>query len=196
VIRKTKISRCGFVVIKLQIAGEDYFLMRENKRWHDINFIGGHEKPRDKGSLSKAARRELLEEVPLLRKQRAFRLEAITDEVDYGPVFSKSAGREVQYELQVFLVKFLCTPDSLLQGLGPRSANVLIRASEVLDRASHRISGLVALVDRSLKRGLRSIPMSWPEDVAWAVPSRGQLDLPLKWASQSDERAGQCRNQD
>lgn len=176
-----KISRCGFVVIKLQIAGDNYFLLRKNKRWKDLNFIGGHVEPRDCGSLRRAARRELLEEVPALRATRSFTLEPITDEFGYGPIFSKSADCEVQYELQVFLVKFLNDPEFLLKGLGPRSSNVLIRESQMFDQGTHRVTGLVEVVNKNVKRGLRSVPKSWPRDVKPAHPGGCQMDLPLEW---------------
>lgn len=57
---KVKRSRCAFVVIKLRIAGEDYFLMRRDPDWRDVSFIGGHASERDNGNLERAARRELL----------------------------------------------------------------------------------------------------------------------------------------
>ena len=69
-----KTSRCGFVVIKLVIDADIYFVMRRNQRWSDLNFIGGHERPADRGSLQRAAKRELLEEVPALRVWKDFEL--------------------------------------------------------------------------------------------------------------------------
>jgi hypothetical protein len=58
-----RISRGGFVVIKLIINSDVFLLLRKNPKWDDLNLIGGHEKDRDRGSLLKTALRELWEEV-------------------------------------------------------------------------------------------------------------------------------------
>ena len=40
-----KTSRCGFVVIKLVIDADIYFVMRRNQRWSDLNFIADFRRP-------------------------------------------------------------------------------------------------------------------------------------------------------
>ena len=97
-----KISRVGFAVVKLLVHGEIVFLMRRSKKWQDISFIGGHENNRDAHKLGRAAYRELLEEVPALRKNVRFDFLPLTDEFCYGPVHSQSADMLVGYELQFF----------------------------------------------------------------------------------------------
>ena len=36
-------TRCAFVVIKLKIDSKDYFVLRRDKDWNDLNLIGGHQ---------------------------------------------------------------------------------------------------------------------------------------------------------
>jgi hypothetical protein len=96
-------SRVGFVVIKLRALGRAWFLLRKNERWNDVNFLGGHEKERDKTSLHKTAERELYEELPSIRTVKGFDLEPLTEELFYGPIFSRSRVTNVEYDVQFFL---------------------------------------------------------------------------------------------
>ncbi len=189
-----KKSRCAFVVIKLRIDGKIYFLMRQDARWKDLNFIGGHERARDAANLRRAARRELLEEVPSLRSARSFELAPLTSQFVHGPVYSRSAGCEVEYELQFFLAKFGTAPERLLESLGRRSANELVCQDELLRPSSYRVSKLVQVLSDKLREGLQAIPFSWPEDVGAARSNTRQMDLPLSWpgagAQERDRDAG------
>ncbi len=72
--RYDKKSRCGFVALKLRLTAGAMFLMREDLGWRDFNLLGGHDKPQDGSSLLRTARRELLEELPLLRRWGHFDL--------------------------------------------------------------------------------------------------------------------------
>ena len=179
--QRVKKSRCGFVVIKLRVDGKICFLMRQDARWKDLNFIGGHEKARDAANLRRAARRELLEEVPYLRSATSFELAPLTGEFVHGPVYSRSAGCEVEYELQFFLVKFGTTPERLVESLGPRSANELVCQDDLLVPSGYRVSGLVQVLSDKLRNGLQAVPFSWPEDVGAGRSDTGQMGLPLRW---------------
>ena len=181
--QRIKKSRCGFVVIKLRVCGKVCFLMRQNARWNDLNFIGGHEKACDGASLRKAARRELLEEVPYLRSNRSFELAPLTTQFVHGPVYSRSAGCDVEYELQFFCVEFETSPEHLLESLGPRSANKLVCQDDLLLPRSYRTSKLVQVLSDKLSDGLQAIPFSWPEDVGATLSDTRQMDLPLNWSS-------------
>ncbi len=176
-----KKSRCAFVVIKLRVDGKIYFLMRQDAQWQDLNFIGGHEEARDGASLKEAARRELLEEVPYLRSAKSFELAPLTSQFVHGPVYSRSAGCDVEYDLQFFSVKFETTPEHLLKSLGPRSANKLICQDDLLVPSSYRVSRLVQVLSDKLVEGLEAIPCSWPEDVGADQSETRQMDLPLTW---------------
>jgi hypothetical protein len=154
-------TRGGFVVIKLIVDGDPQFLVRKNLKWKDLNFIGGHEKTRDKRSLQRTALRELWEEVPSVRKFKHVHLVPLTIPSAYGPVFSPSASCEKRYELQFFLLKFDSDdPLPLLEGLAPRSKNVLVRQRDLLKGTSYRVSGLIRFLDDLLPNGIASIPLS------------------------------------
>ncbi len=163
--KQIKKSRCGFVVIKLQINNESYHMMRENSRWKDINFIGGHEIMRDRDNLETTARRELLEEVPSLRKFHEIELESLTGEVTYGPIYSHSADTQVEYTLNFFLVEFGRSPECVLKSAGPRTHNTLVSEHELLSPQSYRVSELVNFLNNITGKGLTKIPYSWPYDV-------------------------------
>ena len=79
-VEKFKQSRCAFVVIKHQVGGEDYLLMRQSTSWKDLNFIGGHVEDKDARNFERAAKRELREEVPSFRGM-SFELRPLTDEI-------------------------------------------------------------------------------------------------------------------
>jgi hypothetical protein len=168
---KVKRSRCAFVVIKLRIDGEDYFLMRRDLDWKDVSFIGGHAKERDNGKLERAARRELLEEVPSLRAFKLIELTPLTDEIAHGPVYSPSAGCRAEYSLRFFILKFRDSPKPVLEALGSRTPNILIRQDDMLVPRSHRVADLVSVLSGRIPGGLQSIPHSWPEDL---VPFPGR----------------------
>jgi hypothetical protein len=180
-----RISRLGFVVIKLRVHAAPYYLMRSNPKWKDVNFIGGHEKPRDAGSLEKTARRELWEEVPSIRSYETFHLEPLTGEVRHGPIFSKSRGDEVEYQIQFFLFKIDTSPEVLVEKISARSRNVWVSEDDLTYQSRLRISGLVSVLQQLLPGGLASIPYSSLCDLT-AIQHRfhdvntRQLELALK----------------
>jgi hypothetical protein len=163
--KEIKKSRCGFVVIKLRIDDKSYYMMRENPSWKDINLIGGHEHIRDRDNLETTARRELLEEVPSLRRFHEIELVSLTGEVSYGPIYSQSAEKQVEYILNFFLVKFGSSPERVLKSAGPRTHNILVSEHELLSPRIYRVSELVGLLNDISAKGLRMIPYSWPDDV-------------------------------
>jgi|GEM_PF-3614011 len=165
---EVKQSLCAFVVIKLRTSADDWYLMRRNSVWKDINFIGGHAIDRDLQNLEKTAYRELLEEVPTLRSLKSFRFEPLTDQLEFGPVFSKSAGCRVNYVMRFFLVEFKRRPRELLESLNGRTRNVLVRRRDLTSSHRYSISQIVDFLDTSLPRGLDSIRYSWKEDLEQA----------------------------
>jgi hypothetical protein len=180
-----RVSRVGLVVIKLCAQGAPYYLMRLNQKWKDVNFIGGHEKPRDVGNLAKTARRELWEEVPSIRSDVKFHLEPLTREVHHGPIVSKSKGINVEYQLQFFLLKIDSSPESLVEMISVRSKNVWVTEDELISQTRFRVSGLVAVLHHLLPVGLTSIPYSFPADLTsihrrFRQVSSEQLELALK----------------
>lgn len=181
--RPYKRSRCAFVVIKLRMSGADYFLMRRDPDWKDLNFLGGHQQGSE--GLQATARRELLEELPALRTFKSFDLAPLTDEIQYGPVFSRSAHCQVEYTLQFYLMTFHDAPTPVLDALGGRTPNILAREKELVTGGTHRISELAKVLDKRLPGGLRSIPSSWSKDLEEAAGSsrmrwNHQTELPLE----------------
>lgn len=180
-----KRSRCSFVIIKLNLNQDHWFVMRRDLDWKDVNFIGGHEQESDRRRRKKTAQRELLEEIPALRGRRSFALEPLTKEIDYGPILSRSANCEVKYLIQFFLLRFTKTPRSLLESLRGRTLNLMLSERELFEQKKYRVSGLVRLLDDALPGGLSLIPLSWPEDLGEAARASGifsdlQLELSLE----------------
>lgn len=193
-VEKIKHSRCAFIVIKHQVGGEDYLLMRQSTSWNDLNFIGGHVEDKDARNFERAAKRELREEVPPFRGV-AFELQPLTNELSHGPIDSRSAGCKVEYVLQFFSMRFLSDPSSVLNKITPRSKNVFVRQQDVLASRGYRVSELVAVLDKSLSGGLGSVPHSWSEDLRVTFRQLGiapgdQMELPLKWPTRLTRRPG------
>ncbi len=178
-------SRVGFVVIKLSVEGNAYFLMRVNDKWKDVNFVGGHEKERDSGNFEMTARRELWEEVPSIRGYKNIILEALTPVVDYGPIQSRSRGKGVQYDIQFFLLKITEPPNVLVDSLGFRTKNIWVPECHLLNQGRIRVSGLVKFLDSIYPGGLRTIPYSSATDLQgirdrFATTSGEQFEFELK----------------
>ena len=171
-IAEMKKSRVGFVVVKLSAFGKSFFLLRRNDKWNDINFLGGHEKVRDNRSLHKTAERELWEEVPSIRAVKNFHLEPLTDELIYGPVFSRSQVKNVEYDVQFFLLKFENSPKEMIEHLGVRSRNIFVPEEQLLAQKGFRVSGLVAFLNTKFPGGLTSIPLSSRTDIGPLLQAR------------------------
>ena len=175
-----KQSHCGFVVIKLRLKGESYYLMRMNLKWRDVSFIGGHEIPKDQGSLMRAARRELVEEVPSFRGHLPITLSPLVEHVAHGPVYSRSAEQSVEYEFSFFLARFGVDPRKALEQVGPRSLNVLVSEKELLDPQKYDVAGLIDLLHKQVSGGLGAIPLSWHEDLGESIVGIGSTVLPQR----------------
>ena len=158
----TKESKVAFAIVKLKVKGVPHFLMRMNRSWGDISFVGGHINDRDVGSPKRAAYRELLEEVPTLRRTRNIDLEPLTSQVTHGPVFSRSALTTVRYELYFFQVTFRNTPEPAISSLTQRSLNILVSQRDLINPTKFKVASLVELLNREYQGGLSSIPYSWP----------------------------------
>ena len=176
-------SRGGFVVIKLLIDDEVCLLLRKNPKWKDVNLIGGHEKDRDQGNLERTALRELWEEVPSIRSMSNYSLEPLADEVEYGPVFSRSVGLETLYRIQYFLLRIVGDPMFLLDNLGARTRNILVSQVDILQNTSSRVSGLIVFLDQVLPNGIHGIPLSSSVNIRssgrWSKRSVDQIEFSL-----------------
>jgi len=175
-------SKVGFAIVKIDFGGTPFFLMRKNDKWNDFNFIGGHEDPRDNGSLLRAAQREFREEVPTGRGM-SFALSQITDEFRHGPMYSKSAGAAVVYKVQFFLVRIGSDPSDLIMGISKKSKNRFVPQRELIVPSS-AITGFAEVLGHHVMGGLQAIPLSWEKQLPSISEYAGrgdsqQLDLKL-----------------
>ncbi|HXQ69537.1 MAG TPA: NUDIX hydrolase [Pyrinomonadaceae bacterium] len=159
------LSQVGLAVIKVRIDGRPFYLMRKNPSWGDVSFVGGHLNERDDGILKRAAYRELLEEVPSLRKARGLKLNALTPQLHHGPVYSPSAKSVKVYDFQFFLVLFTHNPERALHAISERSLNLLVGERELLEPNHCKVAALVGILDSEYAGGLQAIPYSWPAEV-------------------------------
>jgi hypothetical protein len=178
-----KLSRIGFVVLKFSFSGDYFYLLRRNEKWHDLNFIGGHENSRDRGSLKRAADRELKEEVPASRHIQ-YSLSEITPIIQTGPFFSRSAQKNVLYNIQFFLVSYLDSPTQMLNSMSQRSKNRLVAQGELI-KPSPAVSRFAVLLNSEFEGGVFNIPLSWQIDLGpvsnyGGLVNSEQLDLNLR----------------
>ncbi|MGH8627904.1 MAG: NUDIX domain-containing protein, partial [Gammaproteobacteria bacterium] len=177
-----KRSHCAFVVVKLRIEGGDYLLMRRDPDWRDISFLGGHASERDRGKLERTARRELLEELPALRSLAHMDLKPLTEEFTYGPVYSPSAKSQVLYHLRFFSLVFGENPGPIVESLGTRTPNTLIRQADLSGPSRHKVAALVGVLAHRIDGGLASLPYSWSKDLGRFChsPHEHQFELSLE----------------
>lgn len=172
-------ARCAFVVIKLLIGGKDYYVLRQDADWGDLNLIGGHQEAKDNGRFNRTARREMFEELSALRGRIDVDLKPITGVVSYGPVWSKSANCDSLYVLRFFVARFVEDNVTRLQEtLSARSRNFLVADARVRRGLESRdISAFLAILEAEIPDGLRGIPYSWDGDLEGkidaAVVSKG-----------------------
>lgn len=170
---KDKETRCAFVVIKLKIGGSDYFILRRDKDWNDLNLIGGHQEVSDNGKFERTAKREMFEELSALRGRAKFALAPITDKILYGPVWSESAKKQSTYRVQIYLAKLQEDPTVLEKTLTPRSMNFLVDSNE-LEGAIERkdVSAFVEVLENNVLGGLSAIPYSWDSDLVGVIDNK------------------------
>lgn len=153
--------------------------MRRDPDWKDISFLGGHASERDRGKLERTARRELLEEMPAVRSFAHIDLKPLTEEFTYGPVYSPSAKSQVLYQLRFFLLVFGENPGPIVESLGTRTPNTLIRQADLSSPAGHQVAALVGVLAHRINGGLASLPYSWSTDLGRSchLPHKHQLEL-------------------
>ena len=87
-------TRCAFVVCRFVEGGEPRVVLMKDPRWGDYTLIGGHEEPEDHNNLESTARRETFEELGCGRNAEEFQLFPLTNEIPFGPAWSKSASNK------------------------------------------------------------------------------------------------------
>ena len=159
-------TRCAFVVIKLKIDDKDYFILRRDKDWNDLNLIGGHQEERDNGKFERTAKREMFEELSALRGKAHVALKPISEPFRYGPVWSHSAKCESLYQLMFYVAELDTEPSVLEKTLGERSMNYLVDSASLKGAIQRKdVSAFLELLESKVPGGLEAIPYSWDCDL-------------------------------
>lgn len=156
-------SHVVYIVVRLIIDGEDWFLLREHEKWGDLSLVGGHVEPDEIEDWSAAACREASEELAPLECGRDFDVVALPGGPSrLGPQPSRSAGGVTTlYELKWFALVFLADPIACLARLS-KDEFCLLRGADVLSPpAGSKVSPLLAKLSASLPAGLSDVPPAW-----------------------------------
>jgi 8-oxo-dGTP pyrophosphatase MutT (NUDIX family) len=134
----------------------------KHPRWGDFTFIGGHEEPEDHQQLDITARRETLEELGLPEGRIEFQLFPLTDEITFGPIWSKSTHCVKSYIFKYYGVKFHSDPHIRY---GYNEAGSFIKLFSVGElQSQNAISNVVRVFLDRYAKGLDSVPLSWTEN--------------------------------
>ncbi len=159
-------TRCAFVVIKLKIDDEDYFILRRDKDWNDLNLIGGHQEAKDNGNFERTAKREMFEELSALRGKAQVALQPIVEPFRYGPVWSQSSQCESLYQLMFYLAELDTEPSVLEKTLGARSMNYLVDSTSLKGAIQRKdVSAFLELLESKHPGGLEALPYSFDSDL-------------------------------
>jgi len=178
-------TRCAFVVIKLKIDNKDYFILRRDKDWNDLNLIGGHQEEKDNGRFQRTAKRELFEELSAFRGKAEVLLKPITEPICYGPVWSQSAKCASVYQLMFYLARLDINPRVLKKTLSARSMNFLVDCESLKGAIERKdVSAFLELLQSEVPGGLEAIPYSCDADLGRVLDSKVraktfQKQLPL-----------------
>lgn len=166
-------TRCAFVVIKLKIHNKDYFVLRRDKDWNDLNLIGGHQEEKDNGRFKRTAKREMFEELSALRGKAEVVLKPITEPICYGPVWSQSAKCESLYQLMFYLARLDIEPSILEKALSAQSMNFLVDLESLREAIERRdVSAFLHLLESEVPGGLEAIPYSLDRDLGGVLNRR------------------------
>jgi 8-oxo-dGTP pyrophosphatase MutT (NUDIX family) len=155
-------TRCAFVVCRFDAGGKPRIVLMKDPRWGDYTLIGGHEEPEDNKDLESTARRETLEELGCSPDSSGFRLFSLTDEISFGPTWSRSAHRMKTYTFKYYGIRFACDPEVRD---GYNSAGFLLKSfsAEKLARYS-ALFNVVKLFLATYRKGLTGVPLSWHDE--------------------------------
>jgi 8-oxo-dGTP pyrophosphatase MutT (NUDIX family) len=150
-------SDLAFVVARIAVDREPYWLLRRHAKWGDWSLVGGHVEDDERDDWLRAARREADEELDPLRVGVDFEVEPMaTSATSWGPVASRSvAGTPTTYCVRWFVLSFLADPADCLAKLSPDDF-LLVPESKLLHRDD------VSAVTSRLLDALRGDPASIP----------------------------------
>jgi 8-oxo-dGTP pyrophosphatase MutT (NUDIX family) len=157
-----EVTRCAFIVCRLERDGEPHLLLVRDERWGDLTLIGGHEDPEDQRELERTARREALEELGSACACTGFRLLSLTDELPFGPTWSKSAGISKRYSFKFYAILFDQQPH-LREGVNEAGFQLEFVKERDLP-AKPGLSNIVKLFLATFEGKLESVPLSWSDE--------------------------------
>ena len=168
-------SKVAYVVVRLAIGGDEYFLMRVHEKWGDWSLVGGHLEPREAEADDwlGAARRESEEELVPLRNGSDFTLEQLSVGLtSWGPQESRSAGGALtNYEAAWFVLRFVHDPVRSLERLRKNEFMLVDRRLVLAPRNDTEVTSLLKRLDGLLDGGIGAVPLSWRDSIAEnAVP--------------------------
>jgi 8-oxo-dGTP pyrophosphatase MutT (NUDIX family) len=160
-------SQVAYVVVRLLVRGEDFFLLRAHKKWGDFSLVGGHVEPHEAGNWFAAARREAEEELAPLKNRVDFALEPIAlAPSHWGPLASRSAGGDLtNYEAAWFVLSFLRDPVTCLKALPNDEFMLVDRKLALASPTDGEVTTLLKRLDAVLPGGLDAIPLAWAESI-------------------------------
>lgn len=159
----TRRSDVVYIVVRLALHGQDYFLFRKHTSWGDWSLIGGHVEPEEQRDWSVAATRETEEELEPLRVGFDVRVSSLVpDEICWGPEPSRSSDNQpTYYKSRWYWLEFLRDPHECLRRLNPEDF-ILVPKDDLHSHEGLVATNLIKRLENEITYGLDSIPYAWP----------------------------------
>jgi 8-oxo-dGTP pyrophosphatase MutT (NUDIX family) len=155
-------TRCAFIVCRIKRSGEPYVLLVRDERWGDLTLIGGHEDPADRRDLDNTARREAVEELGAACASGCIHLVPLTNEIGFGPTWSKSADTYKKYSFKFYGMEFKEKP-VLKEGRNELGLTLKLVKQKELENEM-QLSNVVKVFLEVFRHKIHEIPLSWDED--------------------------------
>lgn len=111
-------SEVAYVVVRLLIGADSYWLLRWHPKWSDWSLLGGHVEANEREDWLLAAERETDEEMAPLRVGEDVRVVALpVAPTSFVRNSRSAAGAKTQYEVRWFALEFLRDPVECLDRL-------------------------------------------------------------------------------
>ncbi|MGE0790684.1 MAG: NUDIX domain-containing protein [Sandaracinaceae bacterium] len=161
-----------YVVARLALDQDEYFLFIEHKKWGDWGLLGGHVEPDEARDWAQAAQRETEEEMVPLRVGEDVALSPIVNGPEqWGPEPSRSAGGEpTVYNAKWFSLTFLRDPEDCFSRM-QREQFLLVQRERLEAGVDADVTPLMTRLRGALPNGLDDVPIAW---------KGSRLDLPTR----------------
>ena len=160
----TRRSSIAFVLVRLDLGRERALLLRENDKWRDWSFVGGHVEPGEEGDWTKTAIRETEEEMLPLQHLKHFLIEELPVKTITWQAASRSAsGVLTDYAVRCYLLTFVHSPEAMLSQLS--DGRFILAGESWLRSHPPDVGDTVVRTLSHLGEGLGALPLSWPDVV-------------------------------